>query len=114
MRTINLRSIVEVFEHYKSKTSEVKFLKIWDKEIKFIDLETLKSLLERFYQIDQEIDINIFNDFHISYSIPQIGKEFDLLRITEKNILNIELKSEFTSKIKNQLLKNRYYLKFLT
>ena len=32
-----------------------------------------------------------FDSFYYSYSIPQIGKEFDLLKITPECILNIEL-----------------------
>ena len=33
-----------------------------------------------------------FDSFYYNYSIPQIGKEFDLLKITPNYILNIELK----------------------
>lgn len=60
----------------------------------------------------------LFENYFISYSIPQIGKEFDLLRFGENYIINIELKSELTPKIEetknnNQMHKNYYYLKFL-
>ena len=46
--------------------------------------------------------------------IPQIGKEFDLLRFNKANVVNIELKSKASEdKILKQLKRNRYYLQFL-
>jgi len=55
-----------------------------------------------------------FEYFSFGFVIPQIGKEFDLLRFGIKSIINIELKSESThDKIKDQLIKNKYYLRFL-
>lgn len=61
---------------------------------------------------------NDFDGYYIGYSIAQIGKEFDLLRFGEEEILNIELKSELKiankqEKILFQMRKNFYYLKFL-
>ncbi len=57
-----------------------------------------------------------FDGFIFSYTIPHIGKEFDLLKITEHGILNIELKSSFVGKqnIEDQLRKNKYYLSHLS
>lgn len=51
--------------------------------------------------------------FYVGYNIPQINKEFDLLRFCEKSILNIEFKGETTTekKVLEQLQKNEYYLK---
>lgn len=58
--------------------------------------------------------MSIFNKFYVSYKIPQISKEFDLLQFREKSIVNIELKRESTEEIiLEQLIKNRYYLSFL-
>ncbi|MDD2357016.1 MAG: hypothetical protein PHX13_03785 [Thiovulaceae bacterium] len=37
---------------------------------------------------------HIFENYYLNYEIPQIGKEFDLLRIGTDSIINIELKSE--------------------
>lgn len=51
--------------------------------------------------------------FFYSYTIRQIGKEFDLLKVcVNRKVLNIELKSLAVSeeKIERQLQKNRYYL----
>lgn len=52
-----------------------------------------------------------YDHFFWNFSIPQISKEFDLLRIDNKSILNIELKHfATTEKVKKQLLRNKYYL----
>lgn len=61
------------------------------------------------------LDIKAFDNFYYSYSIPKIGKEFDLLKFGEKIILSIELKSENVgfNRIKTQLELNRRYLKYL-
>ena len=66
--------------------------------------------------LDIEIDIKHFENFFASFTIEQIGKEFDLIKLDkDKLVLNIELKSEDVGVdvIQNQLEKNRYYLKHL-
>lgn len=59
-----------------------------------------------------------FDGFYVSYSILQIGKEFDLLRFGDDYVLNIEIKSELKiaqkeQKILKQMRQNQYYLQFL-
>ena len=51
-------------------------------------------------------------NFYYSFSMPKLGKEFDLLRIGSDSLINIELKSGNTSdeNILKQLIQNRYYL----
>lgn len=53
--------------------------------------------------------------FLYGYVVPQLNKEFDLLKITRDACLNIELKSEEVTeeKMKRQLLQNLHYLKLL-
>lgn len=60
--------------------------------------------------------VNGLENFYYSYTIPHIGKEFDLLKIGEEVVLNIELKSENVGldRIKAQLLCNFKYLKYLS
>ena len=54
------------------------------------------------------------DDFHYGYKIPQIGKEFDLIRFGENYNISIELKSSTTiEKQKKQLNRNHFYLNFL-
>ncbi|EAI1237052.1 hypothetical protein A0U21_00465 [Campylobacter lari] len=77
-------------------------------------METLLSFCELLK--NQNIkEQNIFENYYISYKLPHIEKEFDLLRVGENTIINIELKSEFTdeNKILLQLKRNYYYLTML-
>ena len=60
--------------------------------------------------------MDILECWFYSFSIPQIGKEFDLLKIEQgKMIINLELKSQpvSTEQIEKQLIQNRYYLSHL-
>jgi len=54
-------------------------------------------------------------DFFYSFTMPKLGKEFDLIRVAEDSLVNIELKSgDVTDEaIKAQLVRNRYYLSTL-
>ena len=63
--------------------------------------------------LSQNCDICNLDGFYYSYTIDQISKEFDLIKITNDSILNIEIKSTFTTedKIKSQLTQNKHYLK---
>ncbi len=61
--------------------------------------------------VEEYPSLNIFDGYYIGYKIPQISKEFDLLKITESLVINIELKSGADEeKIKKQLIHNKYYL----
>ena len=95
------------FERSLSKRPEP--LKIRDEE-----MELIADLIEEFFALgDPREQTALLEDWFYSFTIPQIGKEFDLLRIDKKNgIVNIELKSQEVSedKVEKQLLQNRYYL----
>ena len=62
-----------------------------------------------------EKDFHCVENFYLNYKIPQINKEFDLLRIGKTSIVNIELKSKNIDeeRILKQLQRNYYYLSFL-
>ena len=64
----------------------------------------------------QTNSIKIFDDFYFGYSIPQISKEFDLLKITKNGLLNIEFKSKEVNddNILKQLKQNKYYCKSIS
>lgn len=53
-----------------------------------------------------------FDGFYYAYTVPQIGKEFDLIKFADGATLNIEIKHERVpdADIISQLEKNRYYL----
>ena len=61
------------------------------------------------------LSLEMLEGFFYGYRIPQIGKEFDLLKFTETECLNIELKSQTVSleHVLSQLKKNKYYLAHL-
>ena len=77
------------------------------------EMESLRRLVGSLD--DEGLDINDFDGFYYGYHIPRIGKEFDLLKISDNICVNIELKSQEVSEeqILHQLLKNRYYLSHL-
>lgn len=83
-------------------------------EIKEREYRSLKILVETL--MHSGLAISDFDDFYFSYTIPQIGEEFDLLKISDQMVLNIELKSERVSdnKIAKQLKRKRYYLSHLS
>lgn len=63
----------------------------------------------------QGIKVRDTDGFYFGFIIPLIGKEFDLIKVTGKYCLNIELKSQDVSEeaILAQLRKNRHYLTLL-
>jgi RecG-like helicase len=89
--------------------------KDYDLKIKTNELNPLVALIENLEKSDDTFSLVEYNYFYIGYKIPQIGKEFDLLRFDDELILNIEYKREISNieKIKKQLLRNKYYLQFL-
>ena len=84
-------------------------------DIKRIELDSLEQLINNIERMDYTKDMSKYNYFYLGYKIPQIGKEFDLLRFDNNSILNIEYKREVKDieKLEKQLLRNKYYLKFL-
>jgi len=111
LKNINILSLVQAkdsleLENYKN------FLVHFGIEIKDEEVNDLKSLIDILN--DKEGIKSIFSQFYVSFTIPQVAKEFDLLRFGEESIINIELKSTSTEdKIIKQLKQNRYYLKFI-
>lgn len=112
MRAINLYTISreiddELRSLYERALSDRKdILKIRKEEIELIKV-IVDNLI--FYKAEKYS----YEDWFYSFSIPQIGKEFDLLKIgIDNEIINVELKSQEVSleKIEKQLIQNRYYL----
>ena len=77
------------------------------------EMDSLRQLVDQL--IRRGVTVRDLDGFFFSFHIPQIGKEFDLLKSTGKSCMNIELKSQPVpeTQILNQLLKNRYYLSHL-
>lgn len=111
MKTINLLSLVQSHASLEKAVigSFLDHYKIKIKASEISDLENLIDLLKPF-----TANNIIFDDFYVGYRIPQIGKEFDLLRIGRDFIVNIELKRTCAEdKAQKQLARNRYYLSSL-
>jgi AAA domain len=108
-------NIKHILDTYLNLRSDV-FDKVLDCENLAIDKSELGDINKLFIELEKLIEDNyIFDGYHINYSIPQISKEFDLLRIGGNYILDIEIKSQPIDiiKIKKQLIQNTYYLKFI-
>lgn len=111
MKNINILSLVQANNSLEQESFN-SFLKFYGIEIKSAEIEDLKGLAKALYFLAS--NISIFDAFYVGYKIPQIGKEFDLLRFGKKDVINIELKKTCTEeKIKNQLIRNKYYLSFI-
>ena len=81
--------------------------------IRIHEIDSLRILTDAL--ILEGITVSEADGFYFGFVIPQIGKEFDLLKVTAKYCLNIELKSQDVTEenILAQLLKNRHYLTML-
>lgn len=111
MRESNILSILNAFN---TLTEEIfnSYKEYYSINLRENELDDLFSFCN--YLNSHTRNIELFDNYFIGYSIPQIGKEFDLLRFGEKVVVNIELKRESNlSAIKDQLIRNNYYLNFL-
>ena len=114
MKSVNLLSIIQAYKSLdEAQFSKMKYYYGIDtkKGIRDYELNCIVTLIN---ELLNDID-NIFvvDNYYIGFSIPQIGKEFDLLRFGKENIINIELKTDSTiEKIHQQQVRNYYYLIF--
>ncbi|EMQ1490794.1 ATP-binding protein [Enterobacter hormaechei] len=110
MKSLNILSLTQAHDSLPPECFH-SFLNHYGINIKPAELSDLKSLVDSIYPLSG--DLKVFNDYYVGYKIPQIGKEFDLLRVGTSHIINIELKRISTEeKIKKQLIRNKYYLSF--
>lgn len=111
MKNINILSLVHA-QSTLQEDSYKKFLSHYGIKIRNEEVNDLASLVK--VLSDQTSNKNIFNQYYLGYQIPQIGKEFDLLRFGKDDIINIELKKTSTpARIQKQLKRNKYYLSFI-
>lgn len=112
LKQINIQSLLQARASLSGTAFEA-FLSHYGIEIKNAELNDLSVLATAMRSIE-DYRISQFDSFYVGYKIPQIGKEFDLLRFGKEFIVNIELKSECSEeKILAQLLRNKYYLGFI-
>ncbi|OAQ13749.1 hypothetical protein F480_04795 [Bibersteinia trehalosi Y31] len=108
MRKINLLYLIDA-ESTKNQNGFNKILQLYGIEFRKDEIIGIKNLVLEFDK--KHISSYKYDSFYIGYKIPQIGKEFDLLKFGKNHNINIELKSELDlDKIKKQLVRNRFYL----
>lgn len=113
-RPINIFSLSRIHEEAPFNIVEKHSSQKRDlQRTKFHEIESLRLLADT--SVAAGVTLEECDGFFYSFHIPHIGKEFDLLKFTDKLCLNIELKSTTVSEeqILNQLLKNRHYLSHL-
>ena len=84
-----------------------------DRRFRYHEIESLRILADSL--ISAGVSVRDLDGYCFGFTIPRIGKEFDLLKITRAGLINIELKSQDVGeeKIRDQLRKNRLYLSHL-
>lgn len=111
MKPINLLSLTQAYTSLNPIDYErfTQFYGITIKKSEVGDINTLIEILR-----NGQCNEAIFNSYYVGYKIPQIGKEFDLIRLGFNYNVNIEIKSNLDEvKMKQQLCRNEYYLKYL-
>ncbi|MBE6688051.1 MAG: DUF2075 domain-containing protein [Ruminococcaceae bacterium] len=109
-KVFSLMDIIKLSHDPVLSENYVRYLCGFTKQYRHQEIIDIKLLVDSI----GKNDVN-FDGFIYGYSVPQLNREFDLLKITSSYCLNIELKSSEVSdeKIKHQLLQNLHYLKLI-
>ncbi|RZJ83036.1 MAG: hypothetical protein EOO20_23520, partial [Chryseobacterium sp.] len=107
MKEANIISVLCAFKKL-DKASFTSYLAYHSIRIKASELKDLQVFVDHLKILSKSIAL--FDKYFIGYTILQIGKEFDLLRLDRDTVVNIELKRESTKeRMTTQLLRNKYY-----
>lgn len=117
MNSINLYTLTRIEDN--DRFAEYEYIMSARKDFQRTRIREKESLVQLVTKLMKAgVQIMELDDFFYSYTIAHISKEFDLLKVSSnrKRILNIELKSEDVGeeRIKQQLVRNRYYLSPVT
>ena len=111
-KIVSLFDMIKLSDNEDLSESYIRYICgiVNDHQYKHQEIIDLKSLLDV-----TSINVESCHGFLYGYIVPQLNKEFDLLKITEDTCINIELKSGEVSeeKVKRQLHQNAHYLKLL-
>jgi len=108
---INLVSLRQTYDACMTQAPELFYSYLDNFGIKLNKVQEREDLMFFIDRIRDDAGASHLSDFYIGYTIPQISKEFDLLRLGSNYILNIEIKHISTpDRIEKQLRQNRYYL----
>lgn len=95
-------------EYYRAM-SESEKMKQYARE----EIDSLRIFVDTLLAFGAEP--KLFENYFYGFEISQIGKEFDILKIGDDFVLNIELKSHMDAeKARTQLIKNQFYLRHLS
>ncbi|WP_128100313.1 DNA/RNA helicase domain-containing protein [Paenibacillus sp. DCT19] len=111
MKAISLSSYADAYKSLKEDQFNryLNYFGITVKKQESIDIQDM--ILEI---LDCDIRTVQMSEFYIGYTIPQISKEFDLLRFGTNFTLNIEVKNNSQpNRVQKQLSQNKYYLRAL-
>ena len=111
MKPVNLYTLTRISDPQRFSSFEsVLSVRESIQNFKEHEINGLRILADQLFSVGKSLPL--LDGFFFSYRIPQISKEFDLLRIGSDSIVNIELKSGAvpTERIEKQLTQNRYYL----
>ena len=114
MGPVNIYAVTRVRDEELFNIAEKHEARVHDTHrIRIHEIESLRILVDGLTGCG--MTVSEADGFYFGFTIPQIGKEFDLLKVTDKHCLNIELKSQDVSEeaILAQLRKNRHYLTHL-
>ena len=81
--TLTRTSNISDFTSFEKHLSRRKY-KLQEREREIESLNVLVDML-----LDEGADLFCLDSFYYSYVIPQLGKEFDLLKFTDSVIINI-------------------------
>ncbi|HCH83650.1 MAG TPA: hypothetical protein DE316_11320 [Eubacterium sp.] len=117
MNSINLYTLTRIEDN--DRFAEYEYIMSERKDFQRTRIREKESLVQLVTKLMKSgVQIEDLDNFFYSYTIAHISKEFDLLKVSSnrKRILNIELKSENVGeeRIKQQLVRNRYYLSPVT
>ena len=114
MKALNLYilsrySDVESYTEYYRAMAECEKAEHYSEE----EVNSLRAFVDLL--LDAGAEPQLFENFFYGFTIPQIGKEFDILKIGDDYLLNIELKSRMDEeRAREQLVKNQFYLRHLS
>lgn len=111
-KVVSLENLIKIVDNIGLSEKYVKYICGLKSNCNYRHQEILdiKSLLANLRIASEDK-----NGYIYGYVIPQLNKEFDLLKITGNSCINIELKSQSVGleKIEWQLLQNQHFLKML-
>ncbi len=112
MKKVNLFDISKLHDNKAISEIYVRYLADFpdEKQYRHEEIKYINELLKILNIETEEVE-----DFYYGYEVPQLNKEFDLLKVTKESVLNIELKGTVDDELKilEQLKKNLHYLKLL-